>query len=146
MVTTFGNSIITAFTNGIPVNEIYTYGKLVWPDPYYIKWNPSTAGGQFNIDGTTHDLSTFGGRYYWSTGIINANALVDYSNRGGNVINPISVDDLRKELYPYLKNMKGNPMVGTGGNFYFMERSDGYTMFELYRAGRKFTIAFDKKK
>lgn len=74
MVTTFGNSIITAFTNGIPVNEIYTYGKLVWPDPYYIKWNPSSAGGQFNIDGTTHDLSTFGGRYYWSTGIINANA------------------------------------------------------------------------
>ena len=74
MVTTFGNSIITAFTNGIPVNEIYTYGKLVWPDPYYIKWNPSTAGGQFNIDGTTHNLSTFGGRYYWSTGIINANA------------------------------------------------------------------------
>ena len=77
--------------------------------------------------------------------IINANALVDYSNGGGNVINPINMNDLKKELYPYLKNMKGNPMIGTGGNFYFMKRSDGHTMFELHRAGRKFVIAFDKK-
>ena len=52
---------------------IYPFGG---PEPteYYIKWTPSSAEGQFNIDGTTYDLSAFGGLYYWSTGVINSNA------------------------------------------------------------------------
>ena len=58
------------------------YSSIIYPfdgpEPpvaeYYIKWTPSTAEGQFNIDGTTHNLSAFSGLYYWSTGIINENA------------------------------------------------------------------------
>ena len=78
MIKTLGNNIVSAFTGGNPVKAIYAYGQLVWPvtieSSYYIKWTPSSAEGQFNIDGTTYDLSTFGGLYNWSTGIINRNA------------------------------------------------------------------------
>ena len=80
MIKTLGNNIVNAFTGGNSVKAIYTYGEKVWPisgpEPtgYYIKWTPSTAEGQFNIDGTTHNLSTFSGLYYWSTGIINSSA------------------------------------------------------------------------
>ena len=80
MIKTLGNNIVNAFTGGNPVKAIYTYGEKVWPtsgpEPteYYIKWTPSTAEGQFNVDGTTYDLSTFGGIYYWSTGVINSSA------------------------------------------------------------------------
>ena len=59
------------------------YSSIIYPfdgpEPeYYIKWTPSTAEGQFNVDGTTYDLSAFGGIYYWNTGIINKDAF--YSN------------------------------------------------------------------
>lgn len=78
MIKTLGNNIVNAFTGGNPVKAIYAYGQLVWPvtieSSYYIKWTPSSAEGQFNIDGTTYDLSTFSGLYYWSTGIINRDA------------------------------------------------------------------------
>ena len=78
MIKTLGNNIVSAFTGGNPVKAIYAYGQLVWPvtieSSYYIKWTPSSAEGQFNIDGTTYDLSTFSGTYYWSTGIINSSA------------------------------------------------------------------------
>ena len=80
MIKTLGNNIVNAFTGGNPVKAIYTYGEKVWPisgpEPteYYIKWTPSTAEGQFNVDGTTYDLSAFSGTYYWSTGIINPSA------------------------------------------------------------------------
>ena len=79
MIKTLGNNIVNAFTGGNPVKAIYTYGQLVWPTSpvptgYYIKWTPSSAEGQFNIDGTTYDLSAFSGLYYWSTGIINSGA------------------------------------------------------------------------
>ena len=78
MIKTLGNNIVNAFTGGKPVKAIYAYGQLVWPvtieSSYYIKWTPSSAEGQFNIDGTTYDLSTFSGLYYWSTGIINRDA------------------------------------------------------------------------
>ena len=79
MIKTLGNNIVNAFTGGNPVKAIYTYGQLVWPTSpvpteYYIKWTPSSAEGQFNIDGTTYDLSAFSGLYYWSTGIINSRA------------------------------------------------------------------------
>ena len=76
MIKTLGNNIVNAFTGGNPVKAIYTYGEKVWPvgGPYYIKWTPSTAEGQFNIDGTTPNLSTFRGLCYWSTGIINSRA------------------------------------------------------------------------
>ena len=78
MIKTLGNNIVSAFTGGNPVKAIYAYGQLVWPvtieSSYYIKWTPSSAEGQFNVDGTTYDLSTFGGLYNWSTGIINENA------------------------------------------------------------------------
>ena len=78
MIKTLGNNIVSAFTGGNPVKAIYAYGQLVWPvtieSSYYIKWTPSSAEGQFNVDGTTYDLSTFGGLYYWSTGIINSSA------------------------------------------------------------------------
>ena len=55
------------------------YSSIIYPidgsvSDYYIKWTPSSAEGQFNVDGTTYDLSTFGGLYYWSTGFINDNA------------------------------------------------------------------------
>ena len=51
------------------------YSSIIYPiGPYYIKWTPSSAEGQFNVDGTTYDLSTFGGLYNWSTGIINRDA------------------------------------------------------------------------
>ena len=85
MIKTLGNNIVSAFTGGNPVKAIYAYGQLVWPicgpEPteYYIKWTPSSAEGQFNIDGTTYDLSTFSGLYYWSTGIINSRAF-EYNN------------------------------------------------------------------
>ena len=78
MIKTLGNNIVSAFTGGNPVKAIYAYGQLVWPvtieSSYYIKWTPSSAEGQFNVDGTTYDLSTFGGLYNWSTGIINRDA------------------------------------------------------------------------
>ena len=79
MIKTLGNNIVSAFTGGNPVKAIYAYGQLVWPTSsapteYYIKWAPSSAEGQFNIDGTTYDLSAFSGTYYWSTGIINSRA------------------------------------------------------------------------
>ena len=78
MIKTLGNNIVSAFTGGNPVKAIYAYGQLVWPvtieSSYYIKWTPSSAEGQFNVDGTTYDLSTFGGLYNWSTGIINSRA------------------------------------------------------------------------
>ena len=78
MIKTLGNNIVSAFTGGNPVKAIYAYGQLVWPvtieSSYYIKWTPSSAEGQFNIDGTIYDLSAFSGLYYWSTGVINNNA------------------------------------------------------------------------
>lgn len=78
MIKTLGNNIVSAFTGGNPVKAIYAYGQLVWPvtieSSYYIKWTPSSAEGQFNIDGTTYDLSAFSGLYYWNTGIINSSA------------------------------------------------------------------------
>ena len=76
MIKTLGNNIVNAFTGGNPVKAIYTYGEKVWPTsgPYYIKWTPSSAEGQFNVDGTTYDLSAFSGIYYWSTGVINSSA------------------------------------------------------------------------
>ena len=115
MVTTFGNSIITAFTNGIPVNEIYTYGTLVWPGPYYIKWNPSSAGGQFNIDGTTHYLSTFGGRYYWSTGIINADDIEFVTEEDLNKVEePIVDPDTMKNIKP--DDISGDMVFSSNSN------------------------------
>ena len=78
MIKTLGNNIVSAFTGGKLVKAIYAYGQLVWPvtieSSYYIKWTPSSAEGQFNIDGTRYDLSAFSGLYNWSTGIINENA------------------------------------------------------------------------
>ena len=60
----------------------YKGSEVIWELPsesYYIKWTPSSAEGQFNIDGTTYDLSAFGGIYYWSTGVINSIAF-EYNN------------------------------------------------------------------
>ena len=56
MIKTLGNNIVNAFTGGNPVKAIYAYGEKVWPisGPYYIEWTPSSAEGQFNIDGTTY--------------------------------------------------------------------------------------------
>lgn len=63
-----------------------------------------------------------------------------------NIINPVDRKELRKKLDPYLKNMNGNIMAGTGGNYYFGKRSTGECMFTLDRKGRKFIIIFDEKK
>lgn len=55
MVNIFGNSITSAFTNGTPVTEIYTYGDMVWPpEPiptsYYYSWLPTSARGSITSD------------------------------------------------------------------------------------------------
>ena len=63
-----------------------------------------------------------------------------------NIINPIDMELLRKKLNPYLKNMNGSPITGTGGGYYFAKRCDGWKMFELYRKDKKFIIIFDEKK
>ena len=67
-------------------------------------------------------------------------------NNQFNIINPVDIKELKRKLNPYLKNMNGNVMTGTGGNYYFGKRSTGEYMFILYRKGRKFIIIFDKKK
>lgn len=62
-----------------------------------------------------------------------------------NVVCPIDPWVLSKKLDPYLKNMKGNEMHGTGGNYYF-SLLDGFLSFRLYRKDKNFTIIFEKKK
>ena len=66
-----------AYRNESNFIRAYKGSELVWELPsgsYYIKWNPSSAEVQFNIDGPTYNLSTFSGLYYWSTGVINSSA------------------------------------------------------------------------
>lgn len=67
MVTTFGNSIHSAFTYGFPVKEIYCNGVLVWPlsnSFYYIKWTPTSISGPFLMNsGQTMYLEDYDGFY-----------------------------------------------------------------------------------
>lgn len=63
-----------------------------------------------------------------------------------NKVNPVDMKDLRSKLMPYLKNMGGSPMYGTGGNFYFTQSGlRDYKAFELYRKDKRFIIIFDEK-
>lgn len=66
MVTTFGNNIFGAYTDGKQVREIYTYGEKVWPETYsgyYIKWSPADLSGSFTIGGETRWLQDYSGFY-----------------------------------------------------------------------------------
>lgn len=69
---------------------------------------------------------------------------IDHSQT--NRVNPVNMKDLRSKLTPYLKNMGGSPMCGTGGNFYFTQSGlRDYKAFELYRKDKRFIIIFDEK-
>lgn len=69
MISTFGNNIISAFTGGISVKAIYTYGEKVWPSEpvpptgYYIRWTPSDLSGSFTIGGEARWLQDYNGYY-----------------------------------------------------------------------------------
>ena len=76
MVTTFGNNIVSAFTDGKPVKVIYANGVQVWPvsNSYYISWTPSDLSGTFTMNGQTYNLEDYNGYFSWSTGIIDPSA------------------------------------------------------------------------
>lgn len=61
-----------------------------------------------------------------------------------NAIYPVNPQMLSKKLDPYLKNMNGNGMRGTGGSYYF-SLLDGFLSFRLHRKNKNITIIFDKK-
>lgn len=68
MVYTSGNYIVSAFTSGVSVKEIYTNGVKVWPSgpgpgEYYVKWRPSSVSGSFIMGGETRLLQTYNGYY-----------------------------------------------------------------------------------
>ena len=60
MVDVFGNNIISAFTNGVSVKSIFTYGEQVWPaiSEYYVKWDRSEYSGYFSMNGNTYYYSS----------------------------------------------------------------------------------------
>ena len=123
MIKTLGNNIVNAFTGGNPVKAIYAYGQLVWPTSsapteYYIKWTPSSAEGQFNIDGTTYDLSAFSGTYYWSTGIINSRAFEFNDYIQSIETNATSIGDWAFH-YCDLLSQVSLPMCGYIGSYTF---------------------------
>jgi hypothetical protein len=66
MISTFGNNIVSAFTGGVSVKAIYTYGEKVWPVPgpsgYYIQWEPSDlSAGRFKVSGILYNYSDYSG-------------------------------------------------------------------------------------
>lgn len=73
MVDTFGKDIISAYTGGVPVVSIFTYGTQVWPTSvpptpteYYIKWTPSNVSGSFRVDGVSYRLEDYNGLFTMS--------------------------------------------------------------------------------
>lgn len=64
MVTTYGNNIISAFTEGTSVKAIYTknYNYRVWPD-YTLTWSPTDISGSFIIGGEVRWLQDYSGVY-----------------------------------------------------------------------------------
>lgn len=73
MISTFGNDIISAYTGGVPVKSIFTYGVQVWPSStppepgtYYIRWTPSDLSGTFSMSGVTYNLEDYGGYFSFS--------------------------------------------------------------------------------
>lgn len=88
MVYTGGNNIISAFTGGVPVKSIYTYGQLVWPSEpeppvptgYYIRWTPSNISGTFTMEGSTYNLEDYSGYYEFSGSSITRNAFASNSD------------------------------------------------------------------
>ena len=127
MIKTLGNNIVNAFTGGNPVKAIYTYGQLVWPTSpvpteYYIKWTPSSAEGQFNIDGTTHNLNAFSGIYYWSTGIINSRAFEFNDYIQSIETNATSIGDWAFHYCDSLSQVS-LPMCGYIGSYAFLDCS-----------------------
>ena len=81
MVSTFGNNIVSAFTNGTSVKAIYTYGEKVWPSDvpptpteYYISWLPSDITGTFSIRGITYNLQDYSGYFSDFSGVITESA------------------------------------------------------------------------
>ena len=79
MVTVYGNNIDSAFTDGVSVVGIYTYGCMVWPNAepwsgsgigpevhpgdYYISWTPTNVSGSFSIDGQKYSLEDYSGYF-----------------------------------------------------------------------------------
>ena len=69
MVTVYGNSIVSAYTDGVSVSAIYTHGVKVWPDEsipegyYYIKWWPKSISGSFIMGGQARWLEDYNGYY-----------------------------------------------------------------------------------
>lgn len=76
MVSTFGNSIVSAFTGGLPVKAIYTHGVYVWPIKYYISWTPSDLSGTFSIEGQTYNLEDYSGYFDGFNGVIDVQAFM----------------------------------------------------------------------
>ena len=80
MVNTFGNNIVSAFTNGVSVKEIYANGVKVWPSEtppvpptseYYIRWAPSDlSSGRFRIGSSTYNFSDYSGYFTDFDGVI----------------------------------------------------------------------------
>ena len=69
MVSVFGYSLESVFTNGDPVEAIYANGVKVWPEitpspgEYYIKWWPRSTSGSFVMDGEARWLQSYSGYY-----------------------------------------------------------------------------------
>lgn len=77
MVNVLGNEIIGAFTNGVAVKSIYTYGELVWPTTpptyeWYVQWTPSGRMGSFSMFGQTYNLQDYLGCFSWIGGMDSA--------------------------------------------------------------------------
>lgn len=98
MVYTFGNNIVSAFTNGVSVKEIYTNGVKVWPvsptPEYYISWTPSNATGAFSIGGQSYRLEDYSGYFTDFDGYITTGAFSNnYSGITGIETNAIELGD-----------------------------------------------------
>lgn len=74
MVNTFGKDIISAYTGGVPVVEIYNNGVKVWPIGWYIKWTPTDLSGTFTIDGSTYNMEDYNGYFSDFSGVITSSA------------------------------------------------------------------------
>jgi len=66
MVTTLGNNIINAYTGGVQVKEIYSFGVKVWPVS-----SPGPANNEIWYTSTDDNIiETYGGSEYWGANIV----------------------------------------------------------------------------
>lgn len=110
MVITGGKSIVSAFTEGSSVAEIYAYGEKVWPtsspEPgeYYLEWWPRSASGSFIIGGQARWLQDYNGYYngpFLSESVFVSSSIRYYKTIDSHAFESTSIIAVRTNI-PYI--------------------------------------------